>query len=90
MPCGQTVTSDLYFRPLKPCRSVSREFELENVAGIFSTTTHEHTRALEYRKQPKNPHGLFFPSHHTAQTLLHQISTSLEPSKMPFMIKVWE
>jgi hypothetical protein len=88
MPCGRTANSDLYIRNLKPRRSVSRKFEIKNVAGILSTTKHEHARALKYRKQPQNSHGLFFHTHHTAQTLLHQISTSLVPSKMPFMVNV--
>jgi hypothetical protein len=30
---------------------------------------------------------MFFPTYHTAQILLPQISTSLEPSKMPFVGK---
>jgi hypothetical protein len=48
----------------------------------FSTTTHKRTQVLKYWKQQKNSHGLFFLTHHTAQTLLHQISTSLETSKI--------
>ena len=42
----------------------------------------KHTYNFEkHRKQSQNSDGLFFPTHHTAKILLHQMFTSLERSR---------
>jgi len=55
----------------------------------FNTTTYDHTKVWKHRKQSQTKNGLFFPIQHTAQILLPEISTSLEPSKMPIVEKGW-
>jgi hypothetical protein len=48
----------------------------------FDMTMHNHTQVSKHRKQSENSDGLLFPTNPTAQILLPQISTSMEPSKM--------
>jgi hypothetical protein len=76
------------FRPLKSCKSISGEFDLTKMLlkSSFNMTMHEHT-SLKTQEQSQNSDGLFFPTHHIAQILLPQISTTLETSRMPSMWK---
>jgi hypothetical protein len=41
---------------------------------------HDQTQVWKYRKQSQNSDGQFFFTHHSAQILLPQISTTLDPS----------
>ena len=81
----RSLTQICTFKLLKPCKSFSGEFNLTNVLlkTSFNVTMHNHTQVLKHSKQSQNLDGLFFPTHHTAQILLLQISTSLQPSKTP-------
>ena len=69
--------------------SVLGEFSLAEMLlkSSFNTTVHDHMQAWKHWKQLRNSDGLFFTTHLTTQILLPQISTSLEPSKMPSMGK---
>jgi hypothetical protein len=85
MPCGQTTNSDPYIQTSKTLQKhFTRVQPHKNVARILlqhkSTTTNKFEKN---RKQSQNSDGLFCTHHHTPQILLPQISTSLEPSKMP-------
>jgi hypothetical protein len=51
---------------------------------LFNVTLHDHTRVWKYRKQSQKRDRIFFLTHRTAKILLPQISTSVQPSEMPF------
>jgi hypothetical protein len=76
------------FKLLEPRRSISGEFDLIKMflKSSFNTTMHNHTQALKTHEAITKL-GLFSPTHHTAQILLPQISTSSELSKTPSMGK---
>jgi hypothetical protein len=48
---------------------------------FFILTVHDHAQA--WKQEAVTKLGLFFPTHHTAQIFLPQISASFKPSKMP-------
>jgi hypothetical protein len=62
---------------------------------LFTAALQNNTFSLRMRRESskwrgtvvcflsKNSHGLFYPTHHTAQKFLPRIFTSLEPSKLP-------
>jgi len=82
MPRGETINSGLYiptlkilqkrFRMVGPHRNVVMFLQLQRTQTHTSLKTREAIAKL----------GLSF-THHTAQILLLQMSTSLQPSKMP-------
>jgi len=84
IPRGQTINSDLHIPTLKTLQKRFRMVgPLRNVAVMFLQLqrTRPHT-SLKTREAIAKL-GLSFFSHHTAQILLLQMSTSLQPSKMP-------
>jgi len=83
MPRGQTNNSNLYIQTFKTSQkhfrsSISPKWCWNPLSTRQPTTTHK----FESRKQSQNSDELFFPTHHTAQILLPQNYTSLEPVKM--------
>jgi hypothetical protein len=82
MSDGQTIHSDLYIQILKTLQKRFRRVRPHrNVAEIL--LQHDIARPHTSPQKAITELGLFFPTHHTAQILLPQISTSLKPSKMP-------
>ena len=78
------------FKLLKHCRSISGGFDLTKCCWQSPSTWQLMiTQVWKHRKQSQSSNGLFFPIHHTAQMLLPEISTSLEPSKVPTVEKGW-
>ena len=82
-PLAQICT----FRLLKTLQKLSRRvwFQEMLLKSSFSMTAHDCTQVWKHRKQSQSSDRLFLSTHHTAQISLPQISTSLEPSKMPSM-----
>jgi hypothetical protein len=71
------------FRPLKLCRRVSGELISQNVDEILLPHDSAHPHQCENTVSSHKTEMDFFPTYHTAQILLSQISTSFEPLKMP-------
>jgi hypothetical protein len=85
MPHVQIINSDLYFQTLKNLQKHLRRVRPHKIVAeiLQHTTTHTSLKTQEAIKKLR----LFFPTRSTAQILLPQISTSLEPSKMSSMGK---
>jgi hypothetical protein len=91
MPRCQPINSNLYIQITKTLEKQFSKVQLhKNVVEILNMTMHGHTKVSKQRKQSQSLDGLFLPTHHTAQILLSQISTSLKPSTIPSVGKCLE
>jgi hypothetical protein len=58
----RSLTQICTFKLLKPCKSISGEFDLTKMLlkSSFNVTMHNHTQVLKCRKQSQNMDALFF------------------------------
>jgi hypothetical protein len=90
MSRGQTINSGIYTKFLKPCRRLSGNLDLTSNAESFFQHDDADPHNFENTGNNTKSDGLFFPTHHAVHNFLPQVSTSLEPSNMPFLGKRFE
>ena len=91
MPHGQTINSDLYLHTRGTWRSLSGELDLTKMLlkSSFDTTTHVNTQVRKHMKQSQI-WGTVFPYPPYSSDFTPSNLTSLEPSKLLSVEKVWE
>jgi hypothetical protein len=88
MPSGQTVNSYLYIQTLETLKKRSRRVRPYRML-LKILLHHDNARPHTSDNTGSNRRTrTLFPTHQTAEILLPQISTSLEPSEMPSVGKV--